>query len=308
MEFYQLTYFLAAAQTQNFRKAAELCLVAQSALSRQIAALEDELDVALFTRNKKRVKLTPAGEEFALYVRNAMEQLQEGQLLLTELQAGQRGTILIGCIESLATAFLPALFASFHRQYPYIRLKVRVNHTDELVTWVEQGEVELGLILDPRLQSELLIIKELFRQPLHLLVSAQHPLAQMKVPAVTLEQITNEPLLLLDETSRMGQITKRIFAQRGLPIHPLVEIESVEGLKEMVRQGFGVTLTLPALIRPLQIGNDLILLPISGLEEEFIFALVYRRVGSISPAAREFIKVIAQQTMPSQSGIGYTAE
>ena len=297
MEFYQLTYFLAAAQTQNFRRAAELCLVAQSALSRQIAALENELEVELFTRRKKRVTLTPAGQEFSLYVRNAMEQLQEGQQFLTELRAGQRGTILIGCIESLATALLPSLFASFHQRYPHIRLKVRVNHTDELITLVEQGEVELGLILDPKQQSELLIVKELFRQPLHLLVSAQHPLVQSKVPAVTLEQIITEPLLVLDETSRMGQITKRILAQRGLPIHPLVEIESVEGLKEMVRQGIGVTLTLPALIRPYQVGNDLMLLPISGLTEEFIFALVYRRIGPISRAAREFISAISQQSM-----------
>jgi DNA-binding transcriptional LysR family regulator len=299
MEFHQLNYFLAAAQTQNFRKAAELCIVAQSALSRQIAMLEDELEVALFTRIKKRVTLTEEGQEFALYVRNAMEQLQEGQLFLAELRAGQRGTIRIGCIESLSTSFLPALFASFHQQYPNIRLKVHVNHTDELITFVEQGEVELGLILDPRLQSELLVVKELFRQPLHLLVSAQHPLVQKKVPAVTLEQIMTEWLLLLDETSRMGQITKRIFAQRGLPIHPLVEIESVEGLKEMVRQGIGVTLTLPALIRPSQIGNDLVLLPITNLVEEFIFALVYRRVGTISRAAREFINTISQQTIPS---------
>ncbi|HLQ28193.1 MAG TPA: LysR family transcriptional regulator [Ktedonobacteraceae bacterium] len=64
-------------QTQNFRKAAELCVVAQSALSRQIAALEDELEVALFTRKNKRVTLTAAGQEFALHVRNAMEQLRE---------------------------------------------------------------------------------------------------------------------------------------------------------------------------------------------------------------------------------------
>ncbi|HZU68254.1 MAG TPA: LysR family transcriptional regulator [Ktedonobacteraceae bacterium] len=299
MEFYQLTYFLAAAQTQNFRKAAELCLVAQSALSRQIAALEDELEVELFTRNKKRVALTPAGQEFAIYVRNAMEQLQEGQQFLAELRAGERGTIRIGCIESLASAFLPSLFASFHRQFPNVRLKVSVNHTDELVTAVEQGEVELGLILDPRLQSELLIVKELFRQPLHLLISAQHPLAQAKTAAVTLEQITTEPMILLDETSRMGQITKRIFFQRGVPLHPLIEIESVEGLKEMVRQGIGVTLTLPALIRPSQVGNDLVLLPVSDLREEFIFALVYRRVGSISRAAREFIQMIVRQATAS---------
>lgn len=295
MEFYQLTYFLAAAQTQNFRKAAELCLVAQSALSRQIAALEDELEVALFTRNKKRVMLTPEGQQFALYVRNALEQLQEGQQFLTELKVGQRGTIRIGCIESLATAFLPALFAAFHRQYPQIRLKVRVNHTNELITAVEQGEVELGLILDPRLESELLIVKELFRQPLHLLVSAQHPLAEKK-EAVTLQHIATEPFLLLDETSRMGQIIKRIFAQRGLPLHPLVEIESVEGLKEMVRLGTGVTLTLPALIRPSQIDKDLVLLPLADVTEAFIFALVYRRVGPISRAAREFINAITRET------------
>ena len=295
MEFHQLTYFLAAAQTQNFRQAAERCFVAQSALSRQIAALEDELEVTLFTRKKKRVTLTSAGQEFALHVRNAMEQLQEGQQLLVELEAGQRGLIRLGCIESLATAFLPTLFASFHQRYPHSRLKVCVSHTDELVTQVEQGEVELGLILDPHLQSELLIIKELFRQPLHLLVSAQHPLAQTS--GITLEHIATEALLLLDESSRMGQISKRIFTQRGLPVRPLVEIESVEGLKEMVKQNIGVTLTLPALIRPSQIGSELILLPITDVPEEFIFALVYRRIGSISRAAREFINTISQQSI-----------
>jgi len=192
---------------------------------------------------------------------------------------------------------LPALFAAFHQRYPQVRLKVRVNHTDELIAMVEQGEIELGLILDPHQQSELLIVKELFRQQLHLLVSAQHPLAQTTTPAVTLEHITTEPFLLLDETSRMGQITKRLCIQRGLDVRPLMEIESVEGLKEMVRQGIGVTLTLPALIRPSQVGKDLVLLPIADVAEEFIFALVYRRVGPISRAAREFINSISQQPM-----------
>jgi DNA-binding transcriptional LysR family regulator len=94
MEFHQLTYFLEAAQTQNFRKTAELCIVAQSALSRQIAALEKELEVALFTRQKKRVILTPEGQEFALYVRNALEQLQEGQQFIAELGKGQHGHLI----------------------------------------------------------------------------------------------------------------------------------------------------------------------------------------------------------------------
>lgn len=301
MEFHQLTYFLAAAQTQNFRKAADLCLVAQSALSRQIAALEHELEVALFTRKKQRVTLTPAGREFASYVSQAMEQLQEGQQQLSDIQRGHAGTIYLGCIESLATSFLPATFSAFHRRYPHVQIKVRVNHTDDLVTLVEQGEIELGLILDPQLQSRLLIVKELFRQPLHLLVSARHPLALAQTPAVTLEHIASEPLLVLDETSRMGQITRRIFAQRGLPLQPLVEIESVEGLKEMVRQGIGATLTLPALVRPSQVGSSLLLLPITDLPEAYIFALIYRRIGPISRAARAFIDVIARQSAADSS-------
>ncbi len=296
MELHQLTYFLAAAQTQNFRRAAEQCLVAQSALSRQIAALEQELAVTLFTRHKKRVMLTTAGQEFALYVRNALDQLQEGRQWLAEMQAGQRGTISLGCIESLATASLPTLFAAFHQRYPQVKLKVRVSHTDEVIKAVEQGTVELGLILDPHVQSEVLITKELFRQPLHLLVAAQHPLAQQGIAPVTLAQIAAEPLIVLDVASRMGQITQRVFAQHGLPLRPLVEIESVEGLKEMVRQGIGVTLTLPALIRPAQIDGDLTLVPIADVTEEFIFALIYRRVGAISQAARALINLIAGQS------------
>ncbi len=118
MEFYQLTYFLAAAQTQNFRKAAELCLVAQSALSRQIAALEDELKVTLFTRNKKRVALTPAGQEFALYVRKAMEQLQEGQQFLAELQAGQRGTVRCRLHRIAGNRFLTGALCLFSSTIP----------------------------------------------------------------------------------------------------------------------------------------------------------------------------------------------
>src|SRR5437588_6264153 len=79
MEFRQLTYFLAAAHTQNFRKAAELCLVTQPALSRQIAALEKELGMALFKRIKQHVALTDAGQAFVAYAKQALEVLQRGE-------------------------------------------------------------------------------------------------------------------------------------------------------------------------------------------------------------------------------------
>src|SRR5438270_5788064 len=144
MEFRQLTYFLAAAHTQNFRRAADLCLVTQPALSRQIAALEKELDIVLFTREKQHVRLTVAGKAFVKYAQNALESVQQGQQEFVRWREGLSGTVQIGCNSSLAAIFLPSLLASFCRQYPAIHLMVSVAHSDEVINLVERGEVDLG--------------------------------------------------------------------------------------------------------------------------------------------------------------------
>lgn len=294
MEFRQLTYFLAASQTQNFRKAADLCLVAQSALSRQIAALEAELGVALFQRIDRRVILTAAGQEFAVYARSALDQLQQGQQAMLELKTGEHGTVSIGCVEALATTFLPGVFARFNQRYPHIRLQVSVKGADELMKLVEQGALDFGLLLDPANRSQLIAVRELFREPLQLVLSMQHPLAQARPASVKLEQVASEPLVILREGFGLRRILENIFARHGFPVQPIVEIDSIEALKEFVKQGVGVTLMPISLIRPDQVNRELAALPIADLSEEFIFALVYRRAGSLSMAARGLLEAITK--------------
>lgn len=290
LELRQLTCFLTAAQTQNFRKAAELCFIAQPALSRQIAALEAELGVELFARIKQRVVLTDAGKEFAQYARAALDTLQQGQQEMSKFQIGQSGTVLLGSNQSLATAFLPRMFTAFHELYPQILVRVRGANSSEVITLVERGDVDLGFVFDPGERSEMVTFKELFRQPLSLLVASHHPFAYLPLHELTLERTVREPLFLLGETLRLRQVLERIFIQRGLVVRPAVEIDSIEGLKELVRQGNGVTITLPAL-HPADDAN-LILRPLADLPEEFIFALVYRRLGALTPSARKFIAVV----------------
>ncbi len=294
MELRQLTYFLTAVQTLSFRKAAELCFVAQPALSRQIAALEEELGVALFTRAKQRITVTAAGNEFAIYARNALEQLQQGQQAMVNMQEGVEGIITLGCVEPLATAFLPAIFHSFHQRYPRVRFDVRVLRTDDVMTLIEHEEVDLGLIFDPTSQPEVLVFKELFRQSLHVLMPAQHPLAQRPQASVVLEQILTEPLLLLHQTTRIRRIIDRILMQRGIVVRPIVEIDSMGGLEELVKQGSGITLMLPALLGSNRRSDGVAVARLADVPEQFIFALVYRRFGSISRPARQFINVVTQ--------------
>ena len=301
MEFRQVNYFLAAAQTQNFRKAAEMCLVTQPALSRQIMALEKELGIQLFRRIQQHVELTPAGETFVAYAKEALEVLQEGEQKLTLWQQGLSGTVLIGCNHSLAAAFLPSLLATFRKDYPDIRLKAQIHNSDEIISLVERGMVDLGFIYDPALRSEMVTIKELFREPLHLFVATNHPLTQLDAQECTLERIVREPLLMLGETARLRKILERIFHQHGHAVQPVIEIESIEGLKELVRQGCGVTLMPETLFRSSHSSGGLTMLPIADVTETFMYALVYRRVGTLSIPARQFMNMVIETTsMPHQ--------
>ncbi len=142
----------------------------------------------------------------------------------------------------------------------------------------------------------MVVIKELFRQPLQLLVPTQHPLVLIEAQDRTLQRILAEPLLFLGEGARLRKVLDRIFLQRGLSVQPTIEIESVEGLKELVRQGCGVTLIPPTLLKLPQ--DDLAILPIADVTEIFIFALVYRRVGTISLPARQFMNTVIETLLP----------
>jgi DNA-binding transcriptional LysR family regulator len=296
MELRQLNYFLAAARTQNFRKAAELCFVTQPALSRQIALLEKELGVALFKREKQQVRLTPAGQALAEHAKQATELLQQGQQELARWQEGQSGIVQIGCNPSLAATVLPSLLASFRQRFPHIHLTVHVHRSDEVIALVEQDVVDLGLIYDPAVHSEVVVIRELFRQPLQLLVPPHHPLAHCALEELTLARIVSEPLIFLDEEARLRKVLDRLFLQRGINVRPVIEIASVEALKELVKLGSGVTLIPPALLWHPQREDGLRLFPIADVTETFIFALIYRRIGSLNTSAQQFLHTV-QETM-----------
>ncbi|TMD27528.1 MAG: LysR family transcriptional regulator [Chloroflexi bacterium] len=303
MEIPKLSYFLAAAQTLNFRRAAELCSVAQPVLSRQIAALEAELGVALFNRINKRVYLTEAGQEFAVYARQALEALQQGQQAMAELHQGERGLVHIGCIEGFGTERLPRIFAHFQQRYPHIRLQVSIRGTDELLQLVEQQHLDfavVGMTFDRGKPPATLVVRDIFRDQLHILVAPHHPLAQHHESSLLLEQVAGEPLVLLREGFGARRVIERVFAQRNLPVQPVAEADMLEGVIAFVKLGVGVTFVPPTMIRSSQ-RTELIALSVADLKEEFVFALVQRRFGVLSAAANVMMKTLLNDLKPDIS-------
>lgn len=297
MEIPKLTYFLAAAQTRNFRQAAELCSVAQPVLSRQIRSLEEELGVELFHRVKKRVQLTEAGQEFVSYAQQALEALQQGQQAMAELQEGARGLVRIGSIEGFGTEILPRVFARFHNHFPHIRLQVCIRGTDELLHLVEQQHLDfavVGMTFDGGKPPETLVVRDIFRDQLHVLVAAQHPLAQHPRTPLLLEHLIGESLVLLQEGFVARRVIERVFGQRKLPIQAVTEVDMLEGVLAFVRAGVGVTFVPPSMIRSSQ-RADVIALPLADLKEDFVFALVQRRFSSLGAAANVMIRTVLDE-------------
>src|SRR5689334_20906248 len=111
MELRQLRYFMAVAETNHFRRAAESLHVSQPTLSQQIHQLEKELGMTLFDRIKKRVRLTVAGETFRHHIQRVLHELDEAKVALLELDGLKRGKLYVGAVQTLNTYLIPPIIA-----------------------------------------------------------------------------------------------------------------------------------------------------------------------------------------------------
>lgn len=309
MEIRKLTYFVAAAKTENFNRAAELCHVAQPALGRQIAALEAELGFPLFERRKQRVLLTEEGRAYLEYAQAALDQLQRGKQAIGAVRNGLYGNVSIGCIDPLGTTLLPAMLAPLAQRYPQISLQLWFGGADEVAHAVAHGTYDIGLTHLSPMQTaatELLIIHQLYHERLHLVAAASHPLAAATREGnrLTLDTILAEPFVLYPHASGSGirNVVDRICASHGHTLRPLIETTLTENLKAFVRAGVGLTFLLPT-----DLGTDppdptLALIPLADLVEEFAFVVIYRRGGTLTPATRTVIQAMTRTGAAHDAG------
>ena len=149
MELRLLRYFLTVAKEQSFTKAAEQLHITQPTLSRQMAALEDELGITLFLRNGKRISLTDEG---ILLKRRALEILNLEEKTLEELKGKEdvvEGTITIGCGEFAAVEILARICKTYKEKYPLIQIALHTATADTVYEMMKKGLVDIALFLEP---------------------------------------------------------------------------------------------------------------------------------------------------------------
>ncbi len=192
MELRQLRTFRAVAESLSFTKTAEKLFMAQSSVSAQIRALEDELEVKLFDRIGRRVFLTIAGEKLVQYARRMEAMTEEIQSEVTG-SSYIRGTLTIRVPETLATIYMPEIVKCFHRDYPGVKL-IFINCSDrQLKEELNSGRIDLAFLMTDAIHFSDVNVHMLKTENIVLVSGPEHPLAGRK--KVTLQGMSSHTIL-----------------------------------------------------------------------------------------------------------------
>lgn len=279
----QLTYFLAVADAGRFNLAAERVNVSQPALSEQVAELERILGVRLFERGRHGATLTPLGEETASRARRILAALHE---LRDVVDAGRRslgGLLKLGALPTIGPYLLPHVVPRLKAQHPDLRLHVREMRMTELQAGLRDGAFDV-IVSTPPDGEDGLVVEPLFDEPLRLGLPAGHALAQETM--VTLDRLAGEDLLTLESGHHLSMRVRGLAEAAKARLLVDYEGTSLDGLRQMVGLGMGVSLFPALYIRSEMASEEAVVVRDVALESGFRrIALIWRRS---SPRADDF--------------------
>jgi len=240
MELRQLRYFVAVAEEANISRAAKKIFLTQSALSRQIKALDHEIGQCLLERQAHSIRLTPVGEAL---LREARELLQHAEQVVERVRAAGSGVRLrVGYAPSLAAGLLSAAVENFTHAHPNARVELFDLSTEEMLEGLENDKLDVALSVGQQRGTRGLKWTPLRRAPWQLVVNRNHPLARRSL--VTPAEVTREPLLVFCQRDypEYWNIITGWLRQHKLRPRIAGEYDGLESLMAAVESGLGVAL------------------------------------------------------------------
>ncbi|MGE0611013.1 MAG: LysR substrate-binding domain-containing protein [Hyphomicrobiales bacterium] len=234
-----LRYFLAAADSGSIAAASTHLHISPASISTAISALEDRLNMQLFVRLPARgMQLTPAGERFAIEARSLIASAEELELFAHILGSEVHGEISVACFTNLAPMYLSNLLAQFTRRYPHVHVSIHVADQEDILNGLRMGHFELALTFNLGL-SDQFKWTTLATLPPKIVLPARHRLAASR--RISLRQIANEPLVLMDLPHTRDYFLSLFHSQRLVPKVGF-RSSSFETVRTLVGNGLGYSL------------------------------------------------------------------
>jgi DNA-binding transcriptional LysR family regulator len=234
MEWYRI--FLHTAKLGNLTKAAQELHITQPSVSYAIKQLEAQLDVRLFDRLSKGVKLTPEGIEVLAYVEKSFTILQAGETQLQALKNLTAGELRIGASGPVIKHLLLPLLDTFHAEHPAVRIRLSQGKTSDIRNRLLAGQIDIGLVHLPLSDHDLVISHLTEIQDCFVVGESYRHLVDIPFTAQTLAKL---PLLLLSEASSTRLFIEQWFALQGITPDADMELSSMDMLIEMAMRGYG---------------------------------------------------------------------
>ena len=278
--------FVAVAEAGQFRKAAEKLGISQAALSTHVRDLEEHLDVSLFSRTTRSVRLTVEGERFLASVRTIVDDLDEAVADIREQVELKRGRVIIAATPSVAANLLPRAVAAFRARFPGVRVHVTEDLSSGVEQRVESGAADFGVGPMPARPGDF-SFSSIRRDRFVGVVPIGHPLSRRS--RVRLAQLLDYPLLTTAPESSIRRSMEAVLEQRGLHLETDHLLTQHQTIVAMVAAGLGVAL-LPSLVFGLLDRTNIALLTVVDPEITREIGIVQRKGGSVSAAAEGFLR------------------
>jgi len=285
MDFSALQAFTTVAREQSFSRAAEALFLTQSAVSKRVAGLEDELRTRLFDRIGRQVRLTEAGEALLPRARRALDEMEAGRQAIADLAGAVGGRLQIATSHHIGLHRLPPVLRAFAGRYPEVELDLHFLDSEDACAAVDRGELELAVVTLPTRPPATVTAEVLWDDPLAFTVAADHRHAAGT--AIQPGELAREPAIL----PAANTFTRRIVtaALRPAGVEPRIALETnyLETIKMMVSVGLGWSV-LP---RRMLADGDVAAVELAGIRLQRQLGLIRRSGRTLGNAAHAFIEV-----------------
>lgn len=239
MDLRQLEIIRAIAEAGSFTAAGKKLNVSQSAISRQVLLLEEELNEAVFLRVGRRIRITPAGEALLQLSHRVFLDMRDTVARITDAQTSLIGPVRLAGGMTVSLYVFPALLRDFRRHHPDADLKIIAGATDKCLAGLRSGQADVALLTLPISDADLVTVPAL-QEELLLVTAPTHPLARKS--RVTPADLRNQAFVLFETGSNTRRVVNEFFARHLIEPQVVTETENVEIIKALVRAGLGISI------------------------------------------------------------------
>jgi len=225
---FPLKFVEAVARYGSIRKAAEVLSITSTALNRRILGLEEELGVELFERLPRGVRLTSAGEIFLHHARMQLADLERVKSQIADLKGIRRGHVAVACSQAMLPSFLPAQIAHYRGEHPGVTFDVLVRDRAAAEQALVEMTADLAIVFEPLQLADFQILHT-EPQPIHVIMSNEHPLAEKE--RVRLGDCLQYPLALPRSHIGVRHLMEVALQNSQLKLEPVIESDSFEFLR-----------------------------------------------------------------------------